>query len=93
MVEPEPLNHVFELYIAGSARRSRRAIACIEDLGAGILKGHFQLEVIDIIEHPDRAEGANILATPTLIRTAPAPSRRIIGDLSDAEALLAALDL
>jgi circadian clock protein KaiB len=47
------------------------------------LSGRYQLEVVDAAERPDLAEDERILATPTVIRLAPLPQRRVIGDLSD----------
>ncbi len=50
--------------------------------------GHYNLEVIDIIENLEMAEKDNILATPTLVKSSPPPERRIIGDLSDRKKVL-----
>lgn len=47
-----------------------------------------EVEVIDVLEFPERAEEDRILATPTLIRESPLPRRRITGDLSDATRVL-----
>ena len=55
--------------------------------------GRYHLEVIDVEEDPQSAEDQHILATPTLVREAPPPVRRIIGDLSDTPRLLAALEV
>jgi circadian clock protein KaiB len=46
-----------------------------------------------LIEHPDLARSDDILAIPTLVRRLPAPLRKIIGDLSDAERVLVGLRL
>ena len=48
--------------------------------------------MIDILKDPLRALDDRILVTPTLIRLA-APSRRIIGDLSDHDQVLHTLNL
>jgi len=61
---------------------------CEHDLG-----GDCSLEVIDVLEQPDRAEEAKVLATPTLLKLLPPPLRRIVGDLSDKEKLLVGLDI
>jgi hypothetical protein len=44
-------------------------------------------------EDPEAAERARILATPTLVRSAPLPELRVTGDLSDPERVLIALEL
>ena len=57
------------------------------------LNSNCSLEVIDVINNPELAEKAKILATPTLVKVAPEPVRKIIGDLSDKEMVLSALGL
>jgi circadian clock protein KaiB len=57
------------------------------------LGNNYELVIVDILERPQLAEEQKILATPTLIRESPLPVRRVIGDLSDKEKLLLALDL
>lgn len=87
------LTYLLKLYIAGKGSRAEAAIANLRQLCEGELRGQYELEVIDILEHPERAEQAKILATPTLIKQLPPPLRRVIGDLSDREKLLLGLDV
>ncbi len=49
--------------------------------------------IIDVLERPQLAEEDKVLATPTLIMDSPSSSRRIIGDLTDAEKVITALNL
>jgi circadian clock protein KaiB len=49
--------------------------------------------VIDLLKHPQLAEGDQILAIPTLVRKVPVPIRKIIGDLSNQEKVLVGLDI
>jgi circadian clock protein KaiB len=49
--------------------------------------------VVDVLQDPERAEAARILTTPTVVREAPAPARRVTGDLSDLRTVVAALGL
>ncbi len=44
-------------------------------------------------QQPELVRGQNIIAAPTLIKLAPAPVRRLIGDLSDTAKVLMALDI
>ena len=53
----------------------------------------YHIEVIDLLENPQLAEGDQILAVPTLVRKLPEPVRKIIGDLSNTERVLVGLDL
>jgi circadian clock protein KaiB len=55
------------------------AILRARELCANELDGRCTLEVIDIYQDPLRARDDQILATPTLVRVAPRPERRLIG--------------
>lgn len=81
------------LYITPRTTNSQRAISNLEALCQEELPVRLDVEVIDVTEHPALAERDKVLATPTLVRQLPAPIRKIIGDLSDRERVLASLDL
>ena len=57
------------------------------------MSGRYDLEVIDISQHPEHANPEEIAVTPTLIKQLPLPLCKIIGDLSDIELVLAGLDI
>jgi len=80
------------LYISGQALNSRTAVRNLESLRAK-LANDAAVEVIDVRERPELAEEDRILATPTLVRRTPSPVRKIIGDLSDIERVLAGLEI
>ena len=79
------------LYVSGDSPRSEQAIRHLRRLDGTALAGRYDLEVVDVLQHPERAEADRVLATPTLLRLAPGPSRRILGDLGDLERLLQVL--
>jgi circadian clock protein KaiB len=81
------------LYITPRTTNSQRAISNLDALCQEDLPVRLEVEVIDVTEHPALAERDKILATPTLVRQAPGPIRKIIGDLSDRERVLVSLDL
>jgi circadian clock protein KaiB len=81
------------LYVAGQTPKSIRAFANLKALCEGHLKGRYQIEVIDLMEHPQLARGDQIVAIPTLVRKLPEPGRKIIGDLSSTVRVLVGLDL
>jgi circadian clock protein KaiB len=81
------------LYVAGQSPKSLHATSNLRRLCDEHLAGRFDIEIIDLEEQPERARLDNIIAIPTLVRCAPAPLRRTIGDLSDTGRVLAALDL
>jgi circadian clock protein KaiB len=84
---------VLKLYVTGQTTRTERAIAALRRICEENLGNQYQLFVIDVLEQPHLAEEEKILATPTLIKELPLPSRRVIGDLSDRDQVLRGLDL
>lgn len=81
------------LYIAGDSPRSRTALENLRKLCEAQLKDNYDIEVIDLTKRPDLAKADQILAVPTLIRTIPEPMKRVIGDLSNSDRAVIALDL
>src|ERR1700682_3143014 len=79
------------LYVAGQTAKSIRAFANLKVLCEQHLKGRYQIEVIDLLDHPDMARGDQIVAIPTLVVKLPQPVRKIIGDLSDTDKVLVGL--
>ncbi|MEL6494440.1 MAG: circadian clock KaiB family protein, partial [Cyanobacteria bacterium J06623_7] len=47
------------------------------------LTSPYTLKVIDIVKNPEQAAVHHIITTPTLVRIAPQPVRRIVGQLDD----------
>ena len=90
---PPPGDWVLRLYIAGQTAKSLAALSNLRRICDEHLAGKFQIEVIDLLENPQLAEGDQIIAIPTLVRKLPEPIRKVIGDLSDAEKTLVGLDL
>jgi circadian clock protein KaiB len=84
---------VFVLFIMGTSLSSEKTIHALRQLCETTLKNNYVLEIVNVLEAPDRAETHNILATPTLIRESPLPHRRIIGDLSNIQQVAAVLGL
>ena len=61
------------LYVAGQSPKSLRAFANLKKLCEEHLAGRYEIEVIDLVEHPSLARGDDILAIPTLVRRLPRP--------------------
>lgn len=85
--------YLLKLYVTGKTPRAERAIANLRQICETDLRGEYELEIIDVLEHPQLAEDEKILATPTLIKQLPLPLRRVIGDLSDRDRVLLGLDV
>jgi circadian clock protein KaiB len=81
------------LYVAGQTRKSLTALANLKRFCEEHLDGKYTIEVIDLLEHPQRAQTDQILAIPTLVRKLPAPIRKILGDLSNTDRVLVGFDL
>lgn len=86
------VRYKLRLYVTGRTLQSQRAIDNLYAICQSDLAGQYELEVIDLLEHPQLAENEKILATPTLVRHLPEPVRKIIGDLSDRQKVLLGLD-
>jgi circadian clock protein KaiB len=86
-------HYVLRLYITGTTLQSGRAILNIRKICEEHLEGRYELEVVDLSQHPTLAIGEQIIAAPTLIKKLPLPLRRFIGDMSQTERILLGLDL
>lgn len=82
---------VLRLFVAGNAPNSQRARANLERINGRYFDHRCQIEIVDVFEQPNLALQQGIIVTPTLVRLAPGPLLRIIGDLSDSERVLATL--
>jgi circadian clock protein KaiB len=81
------------LYVAGNTGKSKTAIHNLKLYCEKYLANKYRIEVIDLLKNPYRAEEDQILAIPTLVRKAPEPKRKIIGDLSNEAKVLSGLEV
>ena len=88
-----PAHYSLRLYIAGQSPRSVAALANLKAICEQHLAGRYELEVVDVLLHPERAEAEGIIATPTLLVLEPFAGRRIVGDLSATGQVLVGLGL
>lgn len=85
--------YLLKLYVTGTTPNSVRAISNLKQICEEHLNGRYDLEIIDLYQHPALAQGEQIIAAPTLIKKLPLPLRRVIGDMSSIEKVLFGLDL
>jgi hypothetical protein len=89
---PEPPDEVLKLrlYVAGRAPNSLSAIANLRSVlpKAGV---PVVVEIVDVLNEPARALTDRIVVSPTLLRVAPMPVVRVVGNLSDLGAVRRAL--
>ncbi len=90
---PPAERYGLRLFVSGTTPRSVRAIQNIRALCEQQLCGRYDLEVIDLYQHPELAKPEKIVVTPTLVKRLPLPLRKIIGDLSNVERVLVGLDI
>jgi circadian clock protein KaiB len=91
--EGTPETWELRLYVAGQTPRSVAAFANLKRICEDHLAGRYNIEVVDLVKHPQLAAGDQILAIPTLVRKLPQPLRKIVGDLRDTERALVGLQI
>jgi circadian clock protein KaiB len=69
------------------------ALARLKKICEENVPGDYEIEVVDITKFPGLAKDRQIVATPAVFRTLPAPLRKFIGDLSQKDRALLGLDL
>jgi circadian clock protein KaiB len=84
---------VLRLYVTDASPKSARAIVNARRLLEEHLSDRYSLEILNIAEHVAQATADQIVCVPTLLRLAPPPARRIIGDMSDVARVLKGLDV
>lgn len=83
----------FRLYIAGDAPNSVQALFNLRELCRVHLAGRHEIDIVDVFTDPARALSDGIYMTPTLVRVAPRPARKVVGALSHAEIVLQAMEI
>lgn len=84
---------LLRLYVTGATMRSTRAVANLRQLCDEYLPDRYELEVVDIYQQPELAAREQLVALPTLVKRQPLPLRRLVGDLSNRQRVLAGLDV
>jgi circadian clock protein KaiB len=90
---PAVENWNLRLYVAGQTPKSLTAFSNLKKLCEQHLPGRYEIEVVDLTKQPQLAAADQIVALPTLVRKLPAPIKRLIGDLSNAERVIVDMNL
>ena len=90
---PSEDRYVLRLYVTGTTPQSSQAILNIKRICNEHLKDRYDLEVVDLYQQPGLTRTEQIFAIPTLVKSFPLPMRKLIGNMSDIERVLAALGL
>ncbi len=83
----------FRLYVADGALNSALALSNLTAICQAHLPGRHDIEIVDVFQNPERAVADGIFLTPTLVRLAPLPVRRIVGALTQTQVVLSTLGL
>jgi circadian clock protein KaiB len=81
------------LYVVGESPNSVAALRHLRALLAAYPSRKVDLEILDLIKHPEWGVRDGVLVTPLMIKLAPAPERRIFGTLKDTDVLVSVLGL
>jgi circadian clock protein KaiB len=92
-LQTDPTHYQLRLFVTGATPRSSRAIQNIRAICEEHLQGRYDLEVVDIYQHPEHVKAEQVVVTPTLVKQTPLPIRKLIGDLSDTGRVLIGLDI
>lgn len=86
-------NCLLKLFVNGTSIPSKLAVRSLDKLCREVLAGDYEVTVIDVLETPEAADAERIMCAPTLLKTFPLPKCKVVGDLSDHESVLRALEL
>lgn len=85
--------YMLRLFVLGDTPKSQAAIINLRRICENEIPNAYELEIVDVLQHPELAEEERILATPTLIKKTPPPVHRIIGDMSLTEKVMLGLGI
>lgn len=85
--------YILNLYVTGMSPGSLKAIENLKSICEKYLQGKYRLEITDILKYPETMYENDLIASPTLIKRAPAPVKKLIGDLSNRERVLKLLSI
>ena len=87
----DDIRYALTLFVTGVTPRSLRAIANVRAFCESEFPNRYDLEIVDLYESPERAQPANVVVSPTLVRSSPEPVKLLFGDMSDKAQLNAVL--
>jgi circadian clock protein KaiB len=83
----------FRLYVTGDTQNSAQALANLTAICREYLPNRHHVEVVNLLQEPQRALADGVLMTPTLVVLSPSPVRTIVGTLNQTDLVLHALGL
>ncbi|WP_204141967.1 circadian clock KaiB family protein [Halomicronema sp. CCY15110] len=87
----ETTGTVLKLFVSGYSAATEQILTTLQRVLEGGRRQPYTLQMIDVSKHPEQAEADQVTATPTLVRAAPLPMRRLVGELDNPRAILTLL--
>lgn len=81
------------LYVAGDAPNSVAAVSNLRTVVSGLPDNEVDIEIVDVVQTPERGLKDGVFVTPMLVKLAPHPERRVLGNLQNRQQLLSALGI
>ncbi len=88
-----PERWVFRLYTVGITPATETALKNLREICSERLAVEPEIQVVDLAREPELAVTHGIFAVPMVVRQAPPPVRKVIGDLSDRDRAMAGLEM
>lgn len=88
MSQEQAVGYVLHLFISSDNSNAEETLGSVHQLLEQGLTSPYTLKVIDINKNPEQAEINQVLVTPTLVRIAPKPVKRIVGQIDDIQRIL-----
>lgn len=81
---PRPTNQPWHLclYVASTSPKAAQAEANLRLYCETHLAGRYELEIIDLVKYPERAQHDQVIALPLLVRRSPSPCQYLVGTLA-----------
>jgi circadian clock protein KaiB len=83
----------FRVFVAGATWRTQRVVDALHELCGAHGISDYTVDVVDVLREPATAERDRVLALPMVMRVAPEPIVRVVGDLSDGQVAAEVLGL
>lgn len=81
------------IYVAQLTQEIQTTLDGLRDILESHYPGEYEINIVNVLEMPEKAIADNVFVTPTLIRQLPEPVLRVLGDLSDQQTILTAIQL
>ena len=89
----EDKQNTLRLYVSGITVENQEDILQFKKMLKDKSNGKYKLEVIDVFEQPELAEGEKIIATPTVVKGIQEPMKKVILNFSSKEKILMGMDI